>query len=172
MYIYKYGIRWNRWNTALRVKWRIVKNWSRLITCKTKKLSYFTFKFKYSLYTNNIYHSPWILFIKKIRDCGLSGVWQSQTISNRLHLFNNTFLQRFRDHFIQQWNSDIDNSPKSINLTMIKRSWLTTYHHLPPALWIPLCKFICRHYRLSIEKRYTIHFMPYKRSGRRVSIMW
>ena len=106
---------------SLRVKCRIVEYWSRLITCQSKKLSYFIYKFIYSLHTNNIYHSLWILFVKKILcNCSFSGVWQSQTIPTGMDLFNNNILQRLRDQFIQQWNSDINNSPKSINFRMFK----------------------------------------------------
>ena len=66
---------------SLRVKCRIIKYWSRLITCQTRKLSSFICKLIYSLHTNIIYHSPWILFVKKILcDCGFSGVLQNQTI--------------------------------------------------------------------------------------------
>ena len=42
---------------SVRVKYRIIKYWSRLITCQTRKLSYFIYKFIYSLHTRNIYHS-------------------------------------------------------------------------------------------------------------------
>ena len=101
---------------SLRVKCRLIKYWSRLIKCQTKKLSSFLYTFIYSLHINNIYHSLWILFGKKILcDCGFSGVWRSQTISTRIDRFNK-ILQRLRDQFIQQWNFDINNSPKSINL--------------------------------------------------------
>ena len=42
---------------SLHVKCRIGKYWSRLITCQSKKLSYFIYMFIYSLHINNIYHS-------------------------------------------------------------------------------------------------------------------
>ena len=51
---------------SLRVKRRIGKYWSKLITCQSKKLLYFIYNFIYSLHTNNIYQSPWILFVTKI----------------------------------------------------------------------------------------------------------
>ena len=41
---------------TLRVKYKIVKYWSRLITCQTKKLLSCIDKFIYSLHINNIYH--------------------------------------------------------------------------------------------------------------------
>ena len=64
---------------SLRVKFRMIKYWSRLITCQAMKLSSFTYKFIYNLHTNNIYHSPWILFAKKILcDYGFSGVWPTK----------------------------------------------------------------------------------------------
>ena len=60
---------------SLRVKWcRIIKYWSRLITCQARKLSSFIYRFIFSIHTNNVYHSPWILFVKKILcDCGFWG---------------------------------------------------------------------------------------------------
>ena len=80
---------------SLRAKCRIIKYWCRLITCQTRKLSSFIYTFIDSLHTNNIYHSPWILFVKKILcDCSLSGVWQGQTIPTGIDLFNNNILQR------------------------------------------------------------------------------
>ena len=42
------------------------------------------------------------------------------SISTGIDLFNSHILQRLRDQFIQQWNSDIDNSPESINFRMFK----------------------------------------------------
>ena len=64
---------------SLRVKCRIIKYWSRLITCQDMKLSSFTYKIIYNLHTNNIYHSLWILFVKKILcDYGFSGVWPTK----------------------------------------------------------------------------------------------
>ena len=79
---------------------------------------------------------------------------KSQTIPTGIDLFNNTLLRRLRDQFIQQLNSDIDNSPKSINFRMFKLhfekgNYLT---NLPPALWIPLWKFRCRNHRLPIQQ--------------------
>ena len=58
-----------------------------------------------------------------LSDCGFSGVWQSQTIPTGVDLFNNNMLQRLRDQFTQQWNSDIDNSPKSSNFRMFKQNF-------------------------------------------------
>ena len=75
---------------SLRVKCRIVKYWSRLMTCQTKKLLSFIYKFIYSFHTNNIYHSPW----KILCDCGFSGAWQSQTIPTGIDPINNNILQR------------------------------------------------------------------------------
>ena len=89
------------------------------------------------LHTNNIYHSPWILFVKKIPcDGGFSGVWQSQTIPTIIDPFNNNILQRLRDQLIQQWKSDIANSPKSIHFRMLKLSFERENYltNLPPAL--------------------------------------
>ena len=129
---------------SLRVKYRIVKYWSRLMTCQSKKLSYFIYKFIYSLHTNIIYHSLWILFVKQIlSNCSFSGVRQSQTIPTGMDLSNNNILQRLRDQFIQQWNSDINNSPKSINFRMFKLNFdMKNYLiNLPAALRIPLSKF-------------------------------
>ena len=97
---------------SLRVKCRIVKYWSRLITCQSKKLSYFMYMF--------------------------------------IYMFNNTILQRLRDQFIQQWNSDINNSPKSLNFRMFKLNFKRENYliSLPAALRIPLCKFKCRNHKL------------------------
>ena len=82
------------------------------------------------------------------------GVLQSQTIPTGIDLFNNNILQRLRDQFTQQWNSDIDNSPKSINFRMFKLNFEKENYLivLPPALWIPLCKFRCRNHKLPVEK--------------------
>ena len=38
-----------------------------------------------------------------------------KTIPTGIDLFKNNILQRLQDQLIQQWDSDIDNSPKSIN---------------------------------------------------------
>ena len=81
-------------------------------------------------------------------------VWRSQTIPTGIDLFNNNILQRLRDQFIQQWNSDIDNSPKSNNFRMFKLNFEREIYlsSPPPALWIQLCKFRCRNHKLPVEK--------------------
>ena len=59
---------------GLCVMCKTIKYWSGLTTWQTMK--FFIYKFIYSLHTNNIYHSLWILLVKKIVcDCGFSEVW-------------------------------------------------------------------------------------------------
>ena len=45
----------------VRPKCRIIKYWSRLITCQIRKLSSFIYKLIYKLHTNNIYREYYLL---------------------------------------------------------------------------------------------------------------
>ena len=97
----------------------------------------------------------------------------SQNSYTGINLFNNAILHRRRYLFMQKWNSDMDNSPQSINFRMFKHNFERENYliTLPSILWIPLCKF--RNHRLPVEKfrqNAEDRNVPRKRSGRRVSI--
>ena len=61
---------------------------------------------------------------------------------------------RQKHHNPPQRNSDIDNSPKSINSRMFKLNFERENYliSLPLALWIPLYIFRCRNHKIPVEK--------------------
>ena len=73
------------------VKCRMIKiaYWCRFITCRTRKLSYFLYKFNI-VYTQIISTTLRGYYLLRTN-------WQSQTIPTGIDLFNNNILQRLRD---------------------------------------------------------------------------
>ena len=89
------------------VKCRMINYWTRLITGKNTKLSYIIYTCLLQLYMSGIFISPWLDCIRGICiECGLSGVWQSQTIGN-VRWFLKTVEQRLKDLWISTWYRNI-----------------------------------------------------------------
>ena len=44
---------------------------------------------------------------------GFGYVWEANTVGDGVH-FVNVFRQRVKDCFVQQWHSNIENSPKAL----------------------------------------------------------
>ena len=65
------------------------------------------------LYKNNIFHSPWLMFVRDIlNDCGLSYIWLSQGEGISDIWFKNVIHSILFDQFVAQWRSDMENSSK------------------------------------------------------------
>jgi hypothetical protein len=61
-----------------------------------------------------------ILFVKQIfNECGFSNIWETELFDNVDYL-NCVIKQRLEDQFLQNWDSLVQNSPKSINYKTFK----------------------------------------------------
>ena len=89
------------------IKCKMINYWSRLIMGKNTKLSYVMYRCLFQLYTDNIYMSPWLECIRNICiECGMSGVWMSQTVNNP-KWFGKAVKQKLRHIWITKWYRNI-----------------------------------------------------------------
>ena len=94
------------------IKCRMINYWSRLILGKITKLSYLMYRCLLNLDTLGVYSSPWIVYIKSIfNECGMTGVWLSQNITNPLWL-KKAVEVKLKDLWITTWYRNL--STKSI----------------------------------------------------------
>ena len=85
------------------IKCRIMNYWYRLIVGKSTKLCHVMYLCLLRLYQSGIYLSPWLTYIRSICiECGLSGVWLSQTIENP-KWFKLAVEQRLKDLWLTTW---------------------------------------------------------------------
>ena len=104
------------------IKTRVISYWCKLLTGKASKLSAISYKFLHGFFCNGNISAPWVKFVKDILDkCGLSNVWTFQSVN-----FNNEWViayvkLRLRDNFLQEWNSNLENSPKALNYRLYKQ---------------------------------------------------
>jgi hypothetical protein len=54
-------------------------------------------------------------------NCGLSNVWTFQNINFNTEWVIAYVKLRLRDNFLQEWNSNLENSPKALNYRLYKR---------------------------------------------------
>jgi hypothetical protein len=93
-----------------------------LQTGKASKLSAISYKLLHSFFCNGNISAPWVKFVKDILDnCGLSNVWTIQNVNFNTEWVIAFVKLRLRDHFLQEWNSNLENSPKALNYRHYKQ---------------------------------------------------
>jgi hypothetical protein len=104
------------------IQTRVISYWCKLLTGKASKLSAISYKLLHSFFCNRNISAPWVKFVKDILDnCGLSNVWTFQNTN-----FNDEWViayvkLRLRDNFLQEWNSNLENAPKTLNYRLYKQ---------------------------------------------------
>jgi hypothetical protein len=67
-------------------------------------------------------YKVWVKFVKDIlNNCGLSNVWIFQNINFNTEWVIAYVKLRLRDHLLQEWNSNLENSPKALNYGLYKQ---------------------------------------------------
>ena len=97
----------------------------------------------YKLHINNIFHSNWILCIKKLLiDIGEPSLWEKQNVQNTKH-FKIMCKTRLKDLYIQKWFTLLSESRSSANYRSFKQSFQLEKYltSLPIKFRIPICKF-------------------------------
>jgi hypothetical protein len=71
----------------------------------------------------NIFSTIYIFTNKKdiLDNCGLSNVWTFQNINFNTEWVIAYVKLRLRDHFLQEWNSNLENFPKALNYRLYKQ---------------------------------------------------
>ena len=89
---------------------RILKYWTKIISGKFNPLVCSMYRFMYQKCEMQREFVNWASLVKKLlNDLGFSQVWQQQSCGDT-NLFLKICKQRLRDHFLQSWVSDDNNS--------------------------------------------------------------
>ncbi len=147
-----------RFPLSVSVKIRMLSYWGKLVTEQCSKLASVVYNVFIDGYRNNSLYSPWISSIEELlNDTGFSNVFRTHEFPSVDWLIRAVKL-RLQDQYIQQWNSLVQTSPKSISYRLYKVNWGMEQYllKLPSILRICMCKFRTSNHRLAIEKlRYT-----------------
>ena len=87
----------------IEINTRMLSFWSRILDSNKNKLSHLLYKLIYKLHVNNIYHSQWVLCIKKLLiEIGEPSLWEKQEVLNTRH-FKALCKTKLKDLYIQNW---------------------------------------------------------------------
>ena len=141
------------------VKHRMISFWIKICNSKASKLSNIVCKLLLNLHTTNLYHSPWISFIKYILDkSGYSEMWLNQEYYSNCTYVKMLLKTRLRDMFLQNWKTQVSTNKACINYRLFKTDLkLESYLcHLRYSDRISLSKFRCASHKLPVfESRIT-----------------
>lgn len=135
-----------RYPLVINIKVRMISFWGKLINSQNSKLSSKLF------HVLKNYKNPWCESVKNILDdCGLSYIWQENSIN--IPWLKMKVRNILLDQFNQSWYSDVQNSPKSINYRLFKKSlaFEEYFLNLPSKLWKKYCIFRTGNAKLPIE---------------------
>jgi hypothetical protein len=136
------------------IETRVISCWCKLLTGQASKLSAISYKLLHSFFCNGNISAPWVKFLKDILDnCGLSNVWTFQNINFNIELVIAYVKLRLRDHFLQEWNSNLENSPKAMNYRLYKHifEFENYFNILENKDIFTFCKFRTINAKLHIE---------------------
>ena len=137
------------------VKTRIISYWGKMIAGRQDKLNYIIYKILLQLYIENIFKSPWLIFVHTtLIECGMVNLWTNQYIPYSNLWLKETVKQKLKDIFINKWYSDMSNSNSCIIYRHIKPQFCTEsyFNRLPKNLSIILCKFRVNNFKLPIVR--------------------
>ncbi len=88
------------------IKMRVLNFWFKLVNDdKNKKISCIMYKCMYSMFLNNSYICPWILYVKKTLDeLGMSDIFITQAKNIKFSWFKSAIKLRIEDCYRQEWS--------------------------------------------------------------------
>jgi len=141
------------------IKCRVLNFWCNIVNSKSDKICNIVYRLMYFLDYQNLYHSPWITFVKNsLQNLGFADYWLNQSVQNPT-AFKNIIKNRVKDQYIQMWNEQLENSSKCSTYRMFKSVFeLEPYFKLlPKHLALSFCQFRCSNHNLPIEKGRFLH---------------
>ena len=129
---------------------RIIGFWTRLVKGIQNKFSYRL----YTLLCRLNDASPWLKNIKTIlNNSGLTYIWNSQCTDTNVDWLKQSVQLSYKDQFLQQWQSTIQNSRKCDVYRLFKTQFLLEPYliNVPFKLRNYLTKFRCRSSRIPVE---------------------
>ena len=138
----------------IHVKCRIIAYWASILCSKPEKLSFIMYGIIFKKFKNETFTSPWLKYVKNTLDnCGLTNVWLSQSLPSckQLALKSRKVLE---DQYHQEWESNIQNSPKCILYKCFKSDLkFESYQiELPAGYKRIFTKFRTSNHKLPVEK--------------------
>ena len=133
---------------------RLIKYWHKIQTDNNGKLSSSMLKTLNECHDFNIFHSEYLIKVKKILDdCGLSFVWLDPKAVNTDWL-SKKINSRLQDIFIQSWRQQTSDCNKSCNYNLYKPNFGIEKYlvHLPWCYRVALTKLRTANHKLPIEK--------------------
>ena len=127
----------------IEINTRMLSFWSRILNSNKNKLSHLLYKLIYKLHVNNIYHSEWVLCIKKLLiEIGEPSLWEKQEVLNTRH-FKALCKTKLKDLYIQNWFTLLKESKCCANYRSFKQSFNFEKYltKLPTKYTIAICKF-------------------------------
>ena len=98
----------------INIKKRMISYWNNCILSNIGKFTFILYSF-----LNNT-NSHWFRYVRSIfNECGLTFIWENQNFCNKQWLKGEVQRILF-DHFLQNWNSNVMNSPKALNYRIFK----------------------------------------------------
>jgi hypothetical protein len=136
------------------IKCRVLNFWCKIINSKPDKVCNIMYKLMFELDRQNVYHSPWIAYVKKsLQELGFAGYWINQSVLSPSY-FKNIVKSRIKDQYVQMWHEQVFNSRQCFTYRIFKSSFeLEPYFKLLPRnLALSLCRFRWGNHKLPIEK--------------------
>ena len=137
-----------------KVKLRMMKYWSKILSGKDTKFSYRMYFVLYCLHKNNKFVCKWISCVEKIfQNVGLNYICMNNDVTN-VNWLCTEVQKRLQLKFIQNWHSNIQESPKCLNYSNFKTEFTTELYitKLQPSFHIPLARFRTTSNRFPVEK--------------------
>ena len=135
------------------VKNRMINFWKKICDSKATKLSSIIYKLLLKLHNQNVYHSPWIVFVRDtLNKCGFSEMWINQESYTNCAYVKTLLKQRLRDIYLQEWQSQISTNKSCTNYRLFKSDlkFEKYLHELKAQERISLSQFRCASHKLPV----------------------
>lgn len=133
------------------IKTRMISYWIKLIEPNSLKFSSLLYKFMF--HNTSEKSTKWLDHVRNVMiNCGFSGFWDAQKVDNPRWL-TQSIKQKLKDLYVNEWFSDLENSPSCINYRLYKNTFILENYllKLPNPMKRNFCLFRTRNHRLPIE---------------------
>ena len=143
-----------RFPLDITIKSRMTCYWFSCINNEQSKLSYIVYKLMLILHNTNTINCNWVSFIHQtLNNLGISNVWLLQAQGVSFNWLKCKVNRMAKDHFLQEWSTNVYNSSKCLNYRIFKTSHIFENYlvFLPQKYRKMVTKFRCRNNRMPVE---------------------
>ena len=134
---------------------RMLAFWANISEGKTSKLSSIMYRIIYKLHLDGSYHSPWLLYIKKLLcNSGFPLFWSEQELLTPKAYMKNVVALQLENQYLQEWDQEIYRNRKCITYRIFKDE-LSFEPYLSELNFVDrraLCKFRTGNHKLPVTK--------------------